>query len=42
MSAEMRFMRRVVGYTLPYHKRYEGIMRKLQPPQITEFIEKYR
>jgi hypothetical protein len=34
-------MRRVVGYTLSYRKKNEEIVRKLQPLQITEFIEKY-
>jgi hypothetical protein len=35
-------MSRTVGYPLLDHNSHEEIMRELQSPQITEFIEKYK
>jgi hypothetical protein len=35
-------MGRVAGYALSVSKRAEEIMRELQIPELTEFIEKFR
>jgi hypothetical protein len=41
MSAEICYGK-PAGYSLSDHKGNEEIMRELQIPQITEFIEQYR